>query len=177
MVILPDHLLSIGSLPADDCDFSTRWALIKANFSRQLQPTERVSRSRSNKDERGIWQRRFWEHWIRDENDYRRHVDYIHYNPVKQGYVDKPVDWPYSSIHRFIRQGISPPDWAANVDDDLGGFGEQSRLRVRHEPQQGGSGHCGDVGVPGAMTARIVGLVVIRSLGDVGVRPSPQLTR
>jgi len=125
MVILPDHLHSIWSLPAADRDFSTRWALSKAGFSRQIQPTERVSRSRKSKGERGIWQRRFWEHWIRDENDYRRHVDYIHYNPVKHGYVTKPADWPHSSIHRFICQGIITPDWAANINDDTGSFGER----------------------------------------------------
>jgi len=125
MVILPDHLHSIWSLPDGDHDFSTRWALIKAGFSRQLQPMERVSKSRRSKGERGIWQRRFWEHWIRDENDYHRHVDYIHYNPVKHGYVGKPVDWPYSSIHRYIRHGIITPDWAANVDNGPSGFGER----------------------------------------------------
>ena len=125
IVILPDHLHSIWTLPSDDHDYSIRWGLIKAAFSRQVPATERISKSRKNKGERGIWQRRFWEHWIRDENDYRRHVNYIHYNPVKHGYVAKPVDWPYSSIHRFIRQGIITPDWAAKVDDGTGGFGER----------------------------------------------------
>jgi len=127
IVILPDHLHSIWTLPPEDHDYSTRWGLIKAAFSRHIQPSERISKTRRGKGERGIWQRRFWEHWIRDERDYRRHVDYIHYNPVKHGYVDRPVDWPYSSIHRFIRQGIITSDWAANVDDDTNHFGERDR--------------------------------------------------
>lgn len=63
------------------------------------------------KGEQAIWQRRFWEHRIRDETDFAHHVDYIHYNPVKHGLVSRPVDWPYSSIHRAIRQGMIPPDW------------------------------------------------------------------
>jgi len=73
---------------------------------------ERVSRSRLRKQERGIWQRRFWEHAIRDEEDFRRHVDYIHFNPVKHGYVQKVADWPYSSFHQYVRLGILPVDWA-----------------------------------------------------------------
>lgn len=111
IVVLPDHLHTIWTLPANDADFSTRWRLIKSHFSRGLPSIERINNSRKQKSERGIWQRRYWEHLIRDELDYERHVDYIHYNPVKHGYVDKAVDWPYSSIHRFIEKGIISSDW------------------------------------------------------------------
>ncbi|MGQ0619738.1 MAG: REP-associated tyrosine transposase [Panacagrimonas sp.] len=113
MVVLPDHLHCIWRLPENDSDFSTRWRLIKSRFSRLLPTGERISASRSRRDERGIWQRRFWEHLIRDERDWRNHVDYIHFNPVKHGLVARAVDWPHSSIHRFLREGIMEPHWAA----------------------------------------------------------------
>ncbi|MEW6689402.1 MAG: transposase [Pseudomonadota bacterium] len=113
MVVLPDHLHAIWTLPENDRDFSTRWMLIKAGFSRRLPVSEERNRSRMTKGERGIWQRRFWEHLLRDEKDYERHLDYIHYNPVKHGYVKRPVDWPHSSIHQFIARGIMGLDWAA----------------------------------------------------------------
>jgi putative transposase len=112
VVILPDHLHCIWTLPPEDDDFSTRWRHIKAAFSRQLPKTERRSQSRLNKGERGIWQRRFWEHAIRGDADYQRHVDYIHYNPVRHGYVTRVADWRYSSFHRFVRLGVYPGDWA-----------------------------------------------------------------
>ncbi|MGL4316650.1 MAG: REP-associated tyrosine transposase [Pseudomonas sp.] len=111
MVVLPDHLHCIWQLPEDDQDYPTRWALIKPGFSRQIETGERISLSRHIKRERGIWQRRYWEHCIHDENDLQRHIDYIHFNPVKHGYAQRPVDWPYSSIHRYVRQGLLPPDW------------------------------------------------------------------
>ena len=114
MVVMPEHLHAIWTLPPGDTDYSTRWALIKAGFSRKLPKTERISASRSNKGERGIWQRRYWEHQIRDEKDFSRHVDYIHYNPVKHGYVKSPRDWIHSSIHRFIREGVLTADWGAD---------------------------------------------------------------
>ncbi len=112
VVILPDHLHCIWTLPQGDDDFSTRWRQIKAAFSRQLPKTERRSKSRVNKGERGIWQRRFWEHAIRDDLDYQRHVDYIHYNPVKHGYVTRVADWRHSSFHRFVGLGLYPNDWS-----------------------------------------------------------------
>ena len=99
MVVLPDHLHSLWTLPVGDHDYPTRWMLIKAGFSRRMAATERRNLSRKTKGERGIWQRRYWEHQIRDENDFARHVDYIHYNPVKHGHVTDAIDWPYSSIH------------------------------------------------------------------------------
>ncbi len=121
VVVMPDHLHALWTLPTDDADFSTRWALIKAGFSRALARGEHVSPSRVGKGERGIWQRRFWEHQIRDEADFARHVDYIHYNPVKHGHVERVAQWPHSSFHRFVRAGILTADWAAapgqrNVD-------------------------------------------------------------
>lgn len=122
-VVLPDHIHAVWTLPEDDHDFSTRWRLIKSRFSRGLPRRERVSGSRLNKGERGIWQRRFWEHRIRDEKDYRRHVDYVHINPVKHGYVDRVIDWPFSTFSRFVEQGIYPPDWAGSMVLD-GEFGE-----------------------------------------------------
>lgn len=124
MVVMPDHLHCLWTLPETDDDFSTRWGLIKAGFSRQFVATERVSISRKSKGERGIWQRRFWEHLIRDDLDFERHVDYIHYNPVKHGYVTKPVDWQFSSIHRYIKNQVIDENWACSDDLGLMGFGE-----------------------------------------------------
>ena len=124
MVVLPDHVHAIWTLPAGDCNYPLRWALIKAGFSRRLIKTEAVSEVRRRKRERGIWQRRYWEHQIRDETDLARHVDYIHINPVKHGHVMVAADWPYSSIHRYIRQGTLPVDWAADLEKDEKRFGE-----------------------------------------------------
>ena len=101
MVVLPDHLHCIWTLPEGDCDYAKRWALIKIYFSKKLPKTERVNASRAQKGERGIWQRRFWEHVIRDERDYLNHIEYIHNNPIKHGYVSNAQDWPYSTIHKF----------------------------------------------------------------------------
>ena len=111
VVILPDHLHCVWSLPDGDADYSTRWGLIKAKFSRSLQHGERRSASRIKRGERGIWQRRFWEHCIRDEEDYANHVDYIHWNPVKHGYVQRVADWPHSSFHQYVARGVYPLDW------------------------------------------------------------------
>lgn len=112
-VVLPDHLHCIWTLPEGDADFSVRWFLIKSKFSRGLEKGERQRDSRVRRGERGIWQRRFWEHVIRDEQDYRNHVDYIHINPVKHGLVDRAIDWPHSSIHRYVREGLCDPGWVA----------------------------------------------------------------
>ena len=111
VVILPDHLHALWSLPENDHDYATRWSLIKANFSRQIPREERISQSRQCKGERGIWQRRYWEHVIRNERDYETHVNYIHYNPVKHGYVTIASDWAYSSIHGYIEKGIVSKSW------------------------------------------------------------------
>ena len=99
-VILPDHLHVVWSLPDKDNDFSIRWKLIKEHFTRSTPKGEYISTSRENKQERGIWQRRFWEHKIRNDKDMMQHISYIHYNPVKHGYCQHPEEWPYSSYHR-----------------------------------------------------------------------------
>jgi putative transposase len=125
MVVLPDHLHAIWTLPLGDADYPTRWMLLKAGFSRQLPKGERIHASRRRKGERGIWQRRYWEHTLRDDEDYRHHVDYVHYNPVKHGYVVRPADWLHSSIHRYIRDGILPANWGAAIQVvGSGEFGE-----------------------------------------------------
>ena len=113
IAVLPEHLHCIWQLPCADCDYPLRWNLIKGAFSRQLPKTEVVQLSRHLKRERGIWQRRYWEHLIRNPDDLQAHVDYIHYTPVKHGHVSNPRDWPYSSIHRYIARGLIPPDWSA----------------------------------------------------------------
>ncbi len=110
IVILPDHLHTIWRLPEGDADFSTRWRMIKHDFSITVQ-NDVKSRSQQQKGEKGIWQRRFWEHVIRNEADWHRHIDYIHYNPVKHGYVDSPTTWPYSSFSHAVNKGWYPQDW------------------------------------------------------------------
>ena len=125
IVVLPDHLHAIWSLPDGDADFATRWRLIKAAFSRALPEGEGISASRSRKGERGIWQRRFWEHTLRDEHDYSRHVDYVHFNPVKHGLVTQVKDWPHSSFHRLVRLGVYPLDWGGDVAGQPTEFGER----------------------------------------------------
>jgi putative transposase len=113
IVVMPDHLHCIWTLPPDDADFSSRWQAIKASFSRGVPFSEHLSERRQAKGERGVWQRRFWEHVIRDERDFERHVDYIHYNPVKHGYTRSPGEWPHSSFSRYVDAGIYATDWAA----------------------------------------------------------------
>jgi len=115
MVVLPDHLHSVWRLPPGDAGFSLRWRLIKASFTRSYLAEGgregRRSDSRRRQKERGIWQRRFWEHVIRDEDEYAAYMDYIHYNPVKHEQCECPHAWPYSSFHRWVRQGVYDVDW------------------------------------------------------------------
>lgn len=125
MVIMPDHLHALMTLPKDDKDYPTRWMLIKAGFSRAIPKTENISPSRHKKGERGIWQRRYWEHLIRSNDDYEKHVNYIHYNPVKHGYVSRAADWPYSTIHRYIEKGVIAHDWGYNSDHESQDYGER----------------------------------------------------
>jgi putative transposase len=106
-----------------DADFSTRWSLIKSNFSRGLDPKPRLA-SKASKREKGIWQRRYWEHTIRDDADLERHVDYIHFNPVKHGQVTRVADWPHSSFHRYVEIGLLAADWGGDMKDIHGSFGE-----------------------------------------------------
>lgn len=116
MVVLPNHIHAIWTLPENDDNYALRWRLIKTHFSRHIAKTEQISLSRISKGERGIWQRRYWERTIKDERDFANHVDYIHINPVKHGYVKQACDWPYSSIHLYIKQGKLPNSWAGNVN-------------------------------------------------------------
>jgi putative transposase len=125
IVILPDHLHAIWTLPKGDDDFSLRWRLIKSAFSRGLPSGERISASRLRKGERGVWQRRYWEHTIRDDSDFARHMDYVHFNPVKHGHVARIADWPHSSFHRLVKLGVYPSDWAGDARDDEDGYGER----------------------------------------------------
>jgi putative transposase len=121
-VVLPDHLHCVVQLPEGDKDFTLRWRLIKANFARSLPAVEWRSSVRRRRGERGIWQRRFWEHLIRDERDYRAHMDYVHINPVKHGLVRRVTEWPYSTFHRWVRQGIYPADWAGSAEAESLGY-------------------------------------------------------
>ncbi|MDH3666403.1 MAG: transposase [Paracoccaceae bacterium] len=120
MVVLPDHLHAIWTLPPVDSDFPTRWRLIKSRFSRAIPAPGRTTWSRTRKSERGIWQRRYWEHLIRDEADLLQHVDYCHFNPVKHGLVTNPAEWPYSTFHRDVRRGLYPSEWGVEFDCRVG---------------------------------------------------------
>ena len=120
MVVLPDHWHALWTLPPDDADFGMRIGLIKSAFSRSLPSTEYRNPSRIARAERGIWQRRFWEHQIRDERDFAAHVDYIHFNPVRHGLVARAVDWPHTSFHRFVERGELSPEWASEPEDRVG---------------------------------------------------------
>lgn len=113
-VLLPDHLHCIWTLPAGDAGYSMRWAKIKTLVSRQCGArfgARELSGSRTKRHESGLWQRRFWEHQIRDSDDFSRHVDYIHWNPVKHGLARRALDWPYSTFHRYVREGVYPENW------------------------------------------------------------------
>jgi putative transposase len=121
--VLHDHLHAVWALPEGDADFSTRWSMIKSGFSRGLDPKPR-SASKVRKREKGIWQRRYWEHAIRDDADLERHVDYVHFNPVKHGYVTRVADWPHSSFHRYVEQELLAADWGGDMKDIRGSFGE-----------------------------------------------------
>jgi putative transposase len=125
IVILADHFHMMLSLPEGDINYSLRIRLIKTMFSMQLDREEPICLSRKKKGERGIWQRRFWEHLIRGQKDYDNHLNYIHYNPVKHGYVKSAADWPYSSIHRFIKEGFLPKNWGCDRGIELLVCGER----------------------------------------------------
>jgi putative transposase len=118
-VVLPDHMHCIWTLPDGDDNFPTRWRLIKSHFAKNLPKEERQSSIQQKRGERGIWQRRYWEHFIRDNNDYHRHLDYLHYNPVKHGYAMRVADWPYSTFHRWVEKGVYSSEWGMGHADDL----------------------------------------------------------
>ncbi|MGX4640672.1 REP-associated tyrosine transposase [Massilia sp. SYSU DXS3249] len=119
-VLMPDHLHCIWTLPDGDVDYSTRWALIKNSVSRFAgmvgSSDGNVSVSRLKHRDSAIWQRRFYEHEIRDERDFERHMDYAHYNPVRHGYAESARAWPFSTFHRYVRQGVYPPNWGGTVE-------------------------------------------------------------
>jgi len=123
VVLLPDHLHALWSLPRKSSDYSLRWRRIKEEFTKgYLAEGGReaaLGASRLIRKERGIWQRRFWEHLCKDEADLERHFDYIHYNPVKHGLVQKPGDWPWSTFHRFVGDGAYPADWGRRAAGDM----------------------------------------------------------
>lgn len=114
-VVLPEHMHCVITLPEGDSDFTNRIKAIKIRFVRALPPTEYRSSTRVARGERGIWQRRFWEHAIRDQHDYVQHMDYVHYNPVKHGYVTLVSKWPFSTFHRWVKTGVYPPDWGGGA--------------------------------------------------------------
>lgn len=115
MVLLPDHLHAIWTMPRGDDNYSTRWACIKKEFTKRYLEAggreQATSRSRRKNRRRGIWQRRFWEHTIEEEDDFDAHFDYAHWNPVKHGYVICPALWPHSSFHRWVKKGVYPRNW------------------------------------------------------------------
>jgi len=124
VVVLPDHLHIVMTLPADDANYANRLSLIKRRFTTAVaQAGIRIPRHANG--EYALWQRRFWEHTIRDERDFERHVDYIHFNPVKHDLVTRVRDWPYSSFHRYVRRGILPEDWGGDVAEGRASFGER----------------------------------------------------
>lgn len=118
-VLMPDHMHCIWTLPSGDTDYSTRWALIKRLVSRscahELDDRWRPSSSRIKHRDSIIWQRRFHEHMVRDEWDFERHADYIHFNPVRHGHADSAAAWPFSTFHRYVREGIYPANWGGTT--------------------------------------------------------------
>jgi putative transposase len=112
-VVLPEHLHCIIELPEGDADFSLRWRLIKSRFSMAIPRSQWRSEARARRGERAVWQRRFWDHKIRDQEDLNAHMNYIHFNPLKHGLVTDVKDWPYSTFHRFVQQGVYPNSWNA----------------------------------------------------------------
>lgn len=118
-VVLPDHMHCVWTLPPGDSDFSNRWKAIKIRFVQKLPATECRSKVRISRGERSIWQRRFWDHVIRNDQDYANHIDYCHWNPIKHGQVKQLANWPYSSFHRYVQKGILPANWTCTFDLDL----------------------------------------------------------
>ena len=116
-MLLPDHLHCVWTLPQGDCDYSTRWRLIKNAFTRtwlrQGGTAAQQSRSRVEKGEAGVWQRRFYEHTCRDEDDFKHCLDYVHVNPLKHHLVQRVRDWPWSSFHRYVKLGEYTPEWGS----------------------------------------------------------------
>ena len=121
MVVLPDHWHAVWTLPPDDRAYPQRIRLIKAGFTKHLL-REGVPIGKDANGEHKLWQKRYWEHIIRDDRDFETHVNYVHINPVKHGHVTSPADWPHSTIHRYIETGVLTPSWADSFPE--GEFGE-----------------------------------------------------
>lgn len=123
IVLLPDHLHTIWCLPPGDADFSKRWGWLKKEFTKRYLNEggleQKTSHSRKKNRRRGVWQRRFWEHTIEDEDDFEAHFDYVHFNPVKHGYVSRPADWPHSSFHRWVAKGVYDLNWGSAQGDPV----------------------------------------------------------
>jgi putative transposase len=117
-VVLPNHIHCVIALPEGDDDISNRIKAIKIRFARAIPTNERRTRVRAARGERAIWQRRFWEHAIRNDGDYARHMDYVHFNPVKHGHVASAREWPYSTFHRLVKTGLYPADWGGGAGPD-----------------------------------------------------------
>jgi len=129
-MLLPGHIHCIWTLPYGDTDFSTQWGLIKAGFSKRMKKAEGrsnadISQSRIRQRESSYWQRRFWEHGIRDQRYYNSHMDYIHFNPVKHGLVSAPNDWEYSSFHRMVDEGVYDIEWGTVDKMEFKGIGRE----------------------------------------------------
>lgn len=126
IVLIPDHFHAIFALPPDDTDYSKRIGLIKKRFTQYWVAAGGAEQSRSASRlryrRRGVWQRRFMEHTLRDQRDHTNHLHYLHYNPVKHGHVACPRDWPYSSFHRWVSLGAYTPDWGCATAPDLDGL-------------------------------------------------------
>ena len=119
-VVLPEHLHCVIELPPGEADFATRWRLIRLEFSKALPKDEHLSPVRAIRGERGIWQRRYWEHLIHGDKDMQAHMDYVHFKPGKHGVVSRGVYWPYSTFHKLVEIGLYSSDWACGMADTLG---------------------------------------------------------
>lgn len=128
LVLLPEHLHTIWTLPPGDDRFSMRWSMIKREFTRRWLASGGIEGHRTDgkihQRRRGIWQQRYWEHSVRDESDLEAHFDYIHYNPIKHGYVNQPIDWPWSTFHQWVRKGHYSVDWSDGSFSTLDSSGE-----------------------------------------------------
>jgi putative transposase len=118
-VVSPDHMHCLWTLPAGDSDFPNRWRRIKAGFSKSLPDAGNGLRANLPEGERGIWQRGYWEHTIRDDRDYAVHLNYIHFNPVKHGLANNPSEWPFSSFRQCVVAGLYPADWLGGGDEPM----------------------------------------------------------
>lgn len=127
-VLLPDHIHTIWTLPPNDENFALRWQLIKRYVTQscgaRLNKPEWMNASKTKHRESTLWQRRYWEHQIRDDVDYEKHMDYLHYNPVKHHLVKQVKDWPYSTFHRYVKNGFYSENWATQTLLDENGFGD-----------------------------------------------------